>query len=526
MGKQFNQSMFRPLRHAIGLAAALLAAMGLYFWGIAAEERYSIFDLLKGRPAPAVIGQAGGLQPLDNGGGRPAFDLEGTELLEQVNTALADLTEAVVPSVVSIDTTTTIDVPRYTSIDPFGFFGLRRSVQRYQSPGLGSGVIVSEDGYVLTNHHVVADVDDIQITTHDGETYDAKWEGSDPSVDVAVLKIVVDESKGQPRVFQPLSFGDSDQVRVGEQALAVGNPFGLNETVTRGIISAKQRRLSDGANEYFQTDAVINPGNSGGPLIDVRGQIIGLNTAIFTGQQDVRVWQGIGLAIPGNEAREVFEAVVFDQPLLRGYLGLELNNLNQYEAAILGLRSARGVIVLGVADDSPAREAGIVPGDVIVKFDNAEVRSAESTLRLIRQKEAGEKVALDIFREGQVTKVGATIAEAPDRRALRLQRNAAASGQGMTAALGLTVRDLNETERRAFGLDQDDPAVLIADVKRDSQASRRFLPGDLIHVVNREPVETAAEFFELMGSLPESRDTVMILTRRGHRFEAILTPGR
>ena len=547
------------------MAAALIAAGWIYHWAIAGEDRYSIFDLAAGRPVTAVLGQAqpaptptptqtqtpapaekpaaeapASPAPTKPGPSAPApapesvlspEALNSTQLLEKVNLALADLTDRVVPSVVSIDTTKTVDVPSYVPVDPFGFFGYRRSNQRYQVPSLGSGVIVSEDGHILTNHHVVAGVDEIRVTTFDGAQFQAEWVGSDPTVDVAVLKIKVNQPEGvdgePPRRFPALRFGDSDGVRVGDMALAVGNPFGLSETVTRGIISAKQRQLSDGSNEYFQTDAVINPGNSGGPLVDVHGEIIGINSAIFTGQQDVRVWQGIGLAIPSNEAREVYDAIVFDKPLLRGYLGVYFApELTRQHAMAAGLRSLKGALVTNVDEQSPAQQAGLKPGDVIVSFNGAEATTAADTLNRIRRLKAGEQVKLGVFRQGQTLELRAVIAERPDTTTLELKSEITASGQAIAESLGVAVRDLTAAERSAFGLDADSPAIVITEVKPGSEASQRFLAGDLIHAINRNPVRTAAEFHDLLGSLPKREQSVIILSRRGHRFYAVLNPGR
>ena len=233
------------------LGVALIGGFSafLYLGLIDAGERYDIFDLLKRRSLTAAIGvetpvvAQSDANPLLRA---QPLDLNNTGILEEVNRSLADLTDAVVPSVVSIDTTTSVNVTRVVPADPWGFFGYRQN-ENYQSPGLGSGFIVTEQGHLVTNHHVVAGVDKIRVTLHDGSQFEAEWVGSDPNVDVAVLQLKAPEG-GQLPALQPLAFGDSEAVRVGEMVLAVGNPFGLSETVTRGIISAKQRELSDGAN--------------------------------------------------------------------------------------------------------------------------------------------------------------------------------------------------------------------------------------------------------------------------------------
>lgn len=516
----------RIFSQILSLVLFLGLSGAIYHLLIDEDSRYDIFDLLQGRTLTAVIGttppvlaQAGN-QTLPRA---VPLDLNDNDVLREVNLALSDLTDAVVPSVVSIDTTTNVDVTRVIPTDPFGFFGYRRQSERYQAPGLGSGVIVTEQGHIVTNHHVVAGVDEIRVTVHDGSEYEAEWVGSDPNVDVAVLKLKAPEGGTLP-AFRPLAFGDSDEVRVGEMVLAVGNPFGLNETVTRGIISAKQRELSDGSNEYFQVDAVINPGNSGGPLVNVRGEIIGINVAIFTGQQDVRVWQGIGLAIPSNEVREVFEAIVLGRPLIRGYLGLELENITRNYALALGLGSTKGAVITNVVAGSPAEEAGLKPGDVILKFEGKEAKSAEDALARIRSKKAGETAKLTIVRKGQILEPVVGVISKSDPNTLRLRSDIATNGQSIAEALGITVSNLTAEQRLSFGLKETTPAIVITDVREGSQAEQRFQPGDLIHRINQDPVTDTATFFDLLGSLPQDKTTVMVLSREGRLIRAFLNP--
>ena len=486
------------------------------------EGRYDLFDLLQQRPLIGqILGQAGVDKPKETLRAKP-IDLNSTSLLDQVNRSLADLSDAVVPSVVSIDTTTNVDVTRFVPTDPFGFSGYRKN-ERLQTPGLGSGVIVSEDGYVVTNHHVVAGVDAISITVHGGLKYLADWVGSDPQADIAVLRIRPVEGGELPK-FQALAFADSDKVRVGEMVLAVGNPFGLNETVTRGIVSAKQRQLSDGTNEYFQVDAVINPGNSGGPLVNVHGEIIGINVAIFTGQQDVKVWQGIGLTIPANEAKAVFEAIAYGKPLIRGYIGVSLHDLNVNLARALGMNSTNGALVTQVATGSPAETAGLIAGDVIAKFDGKSNKNAQDTYARIRTKNTNEAANLTIVRKGKLLKLPVTVMSKSDTNTLKLKSDITASGQSIADALGITIRDLTLKERSSLGLSETDPVILISKVKPGSQAEKRFRPGDFVHRINRDNVHTAAEFYDLLGSLPQDKRSIMILSRDGNRVTAVLNP--
>jgi serine protease Do len=518
--------MARFLLHLLGVT--LIGALsGLVYFGLFRNsERYDLLDLLRRRPLAAVIGVD---SPLVAQAEKPAallraepLDLNNLGVLAEVNRAVSDLTDAVVPSVVSIDTTTNVNVTRVVPTDPFGFFGYRQN-ESYAAPGLGSGVIVTAQGHIVTNHHVVAGVDAIRVTLHDGSQYDAEWIGSDPNVDVAVLQLKAPEGGSLPPL-QPLPFGDSEKVRVGEMVLAVGNPFGLSETVTQGIISAKQRELSDGANEYFQVDAVINPGNSGGPLVNVKGEIIGINVAIFTGQEDVRVWQGIGLAIPANEAKEVFEAIVLGRPLIRGYLGLEVDNLSRNYAIALGLSSTQGALITDVSKGSPAEEADLKPGDVIAKFDGKAIRNAEEALTRIRSKKSGEVADLTIIRKGQSMEAAVKVIAKSDTNTLKLRSDIAASGQAIAEALGISVANLNPSQRQTLGLPEGTPAIVITDVKVDSQAALRFQRGDLIHRINQDAVTDITAFYDILGALPQDKTSVMVLSREGRLIRAFLNP--
>lgn len=504
---------------AFALAAAVLWVI------VGRKERYSVFDLVAGKrvisaqapvPVEETAEPAAVARPLP----RAAVDLNDSGILQQVNDAMADLTAHVVPAVVTVDTKKTVDVSEVVPVDPFGFFGYQRRNRSYSAPGLGSGVLVTEDGYVLTNHHVIAGVDEIQITTHEGEKFTAEWIGSDQKRDVAVLKIRSEEK----RKFPSLTLGDSSKVRVGEMVMAVGNPFGLNETVTSGIISAKQRRLSDGENEYFQVDAVINPGNSGGPLVNARGEIIGLNVAIFTGQQDVQVWQGIGLAIPADEVREVYEAIVHGKPLLRGYLGIQVSDLSPLLARRLGLANG-GALVRQIDEKSPAEQADIKPGDIVRSFDGRPVRNAEDVLGRIRAKKAGDKASLEVVRKGETLTVEAVAALQPDNTTLELHSSIVESGQAMLKQIGIDVRNLAAQEREALGLEAETPAILIQSVAEDGPAAQNFRAGDLIHAVNRTPVRSEADFQDLLGKLPKEKPSVMTLSRRGRLYQAYLSPG-
>lgn len=500
---------------------SLVLALIIYRGLTINSQGYDIFDLLAGRPFVASASSLGQSQPVLRG--EPVMDINDFRVLSKVNTALADLSEAVVPSVVSIDTKTTVNVRRTYSSDPFGFFLYQRN-QKLEKPGLGSGAIVSEDGFIVTNHHVVTGVDEIQVTTHDGGKFEAEWIGSDPNADIAVLKIVQPIKEGDPIKFKPLPFGDSDKVRVGEMVLAIGNPFGLSETVTRGIISAKQRQVSDSANEYFQVDAVINPGNSGGPLVNIRGEIIGVNVAIFTGQQNVKVWQGIGLAVPGNEAKEIYNAIAFNRELARGYIGVELDDIPQQYLRLMNIDDGKAALVASVVEDSPAERVGLQAGDVILEFDGKKIADAQDLLNRILRKKRGDRAEIKLLRRGTEMVMKPEFVSKSGKNTLELKRSISENGKAIADALGIKVSNLSPQQRQAMNLGNGDAAVVISNVKTGTQASSRFEVGDLVHIINRDYVDSVQRFYDLLGNLPQDRSSIVILSRNGRKYEAVLNP--
>ncbi|MDF1815221.1 MAG: trypsin-like peptidase domain-containing protein [Verrucomicrobiales bacterium] len=507
--------MARFVSNFLITVVVLLTAVFLYRVVSNTPGQYTIYDLVKGTKLTATspaLGQSGFYQG-------PVVDPNDLEVLTKVNRALADITEAVVPSVVSIDTKKTVNVRRVVPTGPFGMFGYYQNQPTERSAGLGSGAIVSEEGHIVTNHHVVATADQIQVTLNDGSIFEAELIGSDPIVDVAILKIVQPEGVA-PLKFNPLPFGDSDQVRVGEMALAIGNPFGLSETVTRGIISAKQRQLTDSANEYFQVDAVINPGNSGGPLVNIRGELIGVNVAIFTGQQNVKVWQGIGLSIPSNEAREIYEAIANDRPLERGYLGVGLDNVPMQYMQAYRMKTP-GALVLEVTPNSPAESAGMQRGDIVIGFDKKAITSPQDFIGRIRRKKSGETADLKILRQGEEITLTPEFVAKADKNTFQIRK---VSGQNITESLGIQVQDINRQQRDALGVPANFPAIMISDVKSGSQAESRFKAGDLIHMINRDAVTDVDVFYNLLESLPRDNRSIMILSRNGERFAAVLNP--
>ena len=382
--------MFDHIRRIIIALTIFLVAGLLYQRWREGHGGSGLFDLLAGKNSSKPEKFSALSSPKLTDG-----DVPGLARLSEESTKLA---AAVLPTVVSINTRTVGKVPVEN------VFGL--PLYRYGvSPGLGSGVIVSKEGHVLTNFHVIKDAAQIKITTNDQKVHDAEVIGIDDKVDIAVLRIAGSDE------YPALGFANSEDVKVGQVVFAVGNPFGLSGTVTQGIISATQRRLSDSGNDLLQTDTVINPGNSGGPLVDIHGAIVGLNVSIFTGDQNVHVWQGVGLAISANEARAAFERIMNTGAPVIGYLGIgvDLGNVERRDGRPLGL----GALVDVVDAGSPAAKAGLRPGDVIVKFAGRSIESATDVIKYIHMSKPGQKVKITYLRDDKFEEISATVEQRP-----------------------------------------------------------------------------------------------------------------
>ncbi len=428
------------------------------------------------------------------------LDLGQVELLSRLNDEYSKLTEAVVPSVVSIDTVG-------VRTEQFQIWG---QVQRRQYPtqGQGSGVIVTAEGHVMTNHHVIAGQQKIQVTLHGGKTYNARLIGEDALLDIAVLKIESTEK------FTPLKLGDSTQVQVGQMVFAVGNPFGLGETVTQGIISAKERSLSDNQRDLFQTDAAINPGNSGGPLVNLRGEIIGINVAIYSRDKENPGFQGVGFSIPSNDVRDALVQILERGRPIRGFLGVQM--LDPKAQAALGYDPDEGAVVLGVIPGSPAQTAGLEAGDVVNSANGKKIKIPDELFSLIQRTKVGEEINLSIVRNGKSMELKAIIAEsgASSTRAALPQDP---GGQGKTRdpqeildSLGVDVRDLLVPERlRGYR------GVVVTRVLENGLAATKLRPGDLIVDVNNARISGANEFYLYLAASAAVQDTTLKVFRDG-----------
>ena len=335
----------------------------------------------------------------------PKIDPKDVQVLSALDAEYSRIVAAVIPSVVSVNTQRRVQLPE--AIDPFEFLFRNRQPrqprERLQT-SLGSGVIVSKEGHILTNHHVIKDMDSIMVQLTDGRSEPARLIGSDEQTDIAVLKI-------DARNIEPLALGNSDDVRVGQMVFAVGNPFGLSETVTTGIVSAKGRRaMADSGVEFFQTDAAVNQGNSGGPLLNLRGEIVGINTAIYSENGS---WLGISFAVPSNVARRALQSLLERGRIVRGYLGVDMVDLTPELAPQAGVRETSGALVTRVMADSPAARADIRPRDIIRKFNGHGIADILAVRSRVAEADIGAKIEIVVVRGGQELTLTAEIVELP-----------------------------------------------------------------------------------------------------------------
>ena len=429
----------------------------------------------------------------------------------------SDIVKRVAPSVVKITVRTEAHSVRMNGgapgfDDPVlrQFFGGRGpEMQAPAQEGLGSGVIISADGYIATNNHVVDGATQLTVTLEDGRELSAKVVGRDPLTDIAVVKV---DAKDLPAV----TFADSSQLEVGDRVLAIGNPFGIGETVTSGIVSAKGRRvgiLSDvqGFENFIQTDAAINPGNSGGALVDIDGRLIGINTAILSRSGG---FQGVGLAVPANLVSSVAESLAKSGKVVRGYLGVSVQDISPALADSFKLSSRAGALVAQVVPDSPAAKAGVKEGDVITGFNGEAVTDSNRLTFAVSAIAPGTKINLEVLRDGKAEKLAATTDVRPNRPGTRsFEPSAAPEDEGVLN--GVAVDDITPDTRRAMNLPGHLQGAVITDVAPDSAAARAGLStGDVILEINRQRVASAQEAIELSAKA-DSKKTLLKLRSHG-----------
>jgi serine protease Do len=428
----------------------------------------------------------------------------------------ADIVKAVRPAVVNITSTKVLtngglghDGPKGFGPGPQGreFRGMPPmpgQPRERKGGGMGSGVIVSPDGYVVTNHHVVDGAGKVTVTLIDKREYIGTLVGSDPQTDLAVIKI---SGKDLPSI----PWGDSSQLEVGEYVLAIGNPFGLNSTVTQGIVSALGRG-GMGITKYedfIQTDAAINPGNSGGALVNMRGELVGINTAILSRSGG---YQGVGFAIPTTMGRHVFDSVVKTGSVHRGFLGVGIQEISKDLATSLNLPNTSGALVTNVHEDSPAGRAGVQRGDTIVSFQGHAVADPRGLQRAVTRTAVGSPVKLMVIRDSKTITLKTTLIEHPDTKKVAALKTPTAS----TKLAGLSVEDITPQMAQRLQLTPETKGVVVTAVQPGSHADSAGLrQGDIISEVNRTPVRTTQDYHTAMTQLPQERPALLLVYRQG-----------
>ncbi|GEO81975.1 DegQ family serine endoprotease [Pararhodospirillum oryzae] len=455
----------------------------------------------------------------------------------EIPDSFADLAETLLPSVVNISTTQILsgnrgpEMPQFPPGSPFEEF-FKDFFDRHGAPGvpngkprlqqrratsLGSGFIIDSSGLIVTNNHVIKDAEEITVILQDNTALKAEVVGADEKTDVALLK--VDAKSPLPAV----AWGDADTARVGDWVMAIGNPFGLGGTVTAGIISAKTRDINAGPYDNFiQTDAAINKGNSGGPLFNVKGEVIGINTAIFSPSGGS---VGIGFAVPSTLAKQVVSDLKQYGRTRRGWIGVRIQSVTDEIAEGLKLDKARGALVAAITAGGPSEKAGLKLGDVILTFDGHDVPDMRSLPRLVAETDIGKKVAVTVWRDGKEQNVKMEVAELEKAEADGLLGSDAQtapddSGGVAIEGLGLSVARLDDRARSEFGYDQDETGLVITAVTDDSDAAKKGLePGVLIVRVNQTDVETPEDLTRaITAARKEGRKTVLMLVEvRGNR---------
>jgi len=466
----------------------------------------------------------------------PAVESKEIASLVSLSNERRKLVAGVIPSVVSVKTSKRVQRRQQYGLDPFDFF--RGNFRQFRGPAdealvqnsLGSGVVVTKEGHIITNNHVVDQVDEIEVVLSDGRNEKARLIGADAEVDLAVLKV------DDPNV-KPLKLGDSDAMQAGDFVLAVGNPFGFEETVTDGIISSKGRpNRVDGFGDFLQTNAAINPGNSGGPLINLRGEVIGINTAIISRSGGS---QGIGFAIPSNTVRMALESLLKQGRIIRGYLGIETTALPPGQA---GASDNSGVVVAAVVPNSPASEAQIRKGDVIQKFDGHEVRNIAELRRFVSQVELDKKVDVQVARDGKPVTVSAKIKEQPPNYGIaRLQPpdvpgqqappspdepdteepDQPSNGGGILGSI--EVRELTPQLAQKLGVPQGVRGVVIAQVGADIGAGQ-LRAGDVIEAINQDPITSVPDYEQALKRFDPSQPQVLSVCRQRSRSFVVVKP--
>ncbi|MFD2261491.1 DegQ family serine endoprotease [Lacibacterium aquatile] len=446
--------------------------------------------------------------------------------------SFADMAQKLLPSVVNVYTTQTAKQPEQRGPapdlqlppgSPFEQF-FKDFMNRQRNPNapprrqtsLGSGFIIDESGFIVTNNHVIDGADEISVRLHDETELKATLVGKDPRTDLALLK--VETSRKLPAV----PWGNSGDIRIGDWVLAIGNPFGLGGTVTAGILSARNRSMGGAYDDFLQTDASINRGNSGGPMFNMKGEVIGINSAILSPNGGS---VGIGFAIASNLAKPVIEQIRNGGQVKRGWLGVRIQKLDEDVATGFGLDKARGALVSSVQENSPAAKAQIKQGDVILKFDGRDVPESDRLPRIVADTPIGKAVDATVWRNRKEITVKVTVGELKEDEVAAAADPNVPAVTGEVKSLGLTLAGLNAQSREKYGLDESAVGVLVTDAAQDSPAFEKGVrPGDLITEVGQESVKTPNDVSDKIKAARDGKKKSVLLTlsSRGEtRFVAV-----
>ena len=458
----------------------------------------------------AVLIYASAFPASDSYGQQAKISDQSIDLLTRTGKAMAEVTASVKPAIVNISTTRTVKVSG--GVDPFfddpffrRFFGDQFNKQRHpkeqKSMGLGSGVIVTSDGYIITNYHVVKEADDIKVTLTDKKEYPGKVIGSDPKTEIAVVKI---EAKNLPTV----AWGNSDRLQVGEVVLAVGNPFGLNQTVTMGIVSALGRANVGIADyeDFIQTDAAINPGNSGGALVNVRGELVGINTAIYSTSGG---YQGIGFAIPSNMVKSIMDSLVGKGKVIRGWLGVSIQKVTPELAKQFDLKDEIGALIGDLTEGGPAEKAGLLRGDIIIEYDGRKIEEPNLLRNMVANTLPGEKHTVKILREGKTLSITITIGELP------ADAQASETGAYDNAMKGVGVQDISADIAKKLKVPERVKGVIVTDIDEGSMAAGVLAQGDVIQEINRKKVADVKGYREIVSKIKKDESVLLLIFRGG-----------
>jgi len=492
---------------AATLAIALGASVGTYeIFKPAAADAASMARATTMAPAAA---------PLDD---------NSVSALLSLDHAMETVASKVTPAVVNV--TVTARTKQETSrreqgqmqqfFGPFGFDGPQAQPGPQIEHGLGSGIIISPDGYIVTNNHVIKDATDIRVTLNDRRVMPAKLIGADPLTDLAVLKVNASNLPSLP-------WGDSTTLKPGQTVLAFGNPFNFRFTVTRGIVSAINRPNPDRDDprkpgEFIQTDAAINPGNSGGPLVDARGQVVGINTFLISPSGS---FSGMGFAIPAQIAKPIVASLVKDGKVEHARIGVSISDVTPENATFFHLNSADGALISQVEPDSPGAKAGLKTGDVITGVNGKKVENAGQLQAIVSQQHPGDKVTLNVFRDGKDSNVPVTLAALNDRGS----EETASTGSHGKARWGLGLQDLTPDIRQELQLPSNVHGAVVGNVQPGSPADNAGISrGDVITEVNRHPVQSAADVQRELGNVPADKDALVLVVSEGGSSFRVLHP--